>query len=83
MPRCTNCGRFCHPVAWQMLYSGGPIPMPDEEIFRCRSCFERYGAFLPQSGIKPEFSCGVFATNGTDIQRRRHHEQRIFGAPPR
>lgn len=59
LPNCSDCGRFCRPVAWKMIYSGGPIPMPDREIVKCSSCFTTNGAYRPQHGIKPEFSCGV------------------------
>ena len=57
-PRCRDCGRFCKPVAWKMIYSGA-IPMPDHEIFKCAKCFESVGPFVPDSRIKPEHSCGV------------------------
>jgi hypothetical protein len=56
---CVNCGQFCNPAAWKMVYSGYP-KQPDHEIYKCASCFVKYGAFVPQEGIKPEFSCGVF-----------------------
>lgn len=62
MPKCHDCGRFMRTttpgVAWKMLYSGYPQE-PDREIFRCVPCVEKLGEFLPQMGIKPEYSCGV------------------------
>jgi hypothetical protein len=42
-----------------MVYSGGPIPMPDREIYRCARCLDAFGPFDPQAGIRPEFSCGT------------------------
>ena len=57
--KCDICGRFCKPVAWQMVYSG-VLPEPDHEIFRCAPCVEKYGTFCPQDGIQPDFSCGTF-----------------------
>lgn len=62
MLNCECCGKFmvCKPgAAWRMIYSGHP-PTPDREIFRCARCVERHGPFEPQSGIRPEASCGVF-----------------------
>jgi hypothetical protein len=62
-PKCHDCGRFFRlqpGCAWQMVYSGGPIPDPDREIFRCLPCVERLGTFTPQHGIRPEYSCGVW-----------------------
>ena len=62
LPKCHDCGRFMRTtkpgVAWKMVYSGYP-PGPDREIFRCVPCVEKFGTFIPQSGIKPEHSCGV------------------------
>lgn len=58
MPKCHDCGRFCHPVEWKMIYSG-VLPEPQEEIYLCAKCSENNGSFVPQHGIKPEFSCGV------------------------
>lgn len=58
--KCATCGRFFSSktgYSWKMKYSGYP-PTPDEEIYRCFTCTEKYGTFIPQSGIKPEFSCG-------------------------
>lgn len=58
---CDCCGRFHDHgpgSAWMMVYSGVPL-QPDREITRCRSCVEKHGAFQPQHGIKPEYSCGV------------------------
>src|SRR5690606_6720394 len=46
LPNCVTCGRFCtcEPGAsWRMVYSGGPIPMPDHEQIQCRACTEKYG----------------------------------------
>ena len=57
MPKCHDCGKFCRPVEWQMIYSGA-LPEPQEEIYKCASCAEKNGSFVPQSGIKPEHSCG-------------------------
>jgi len=57
MPKCHDCGRFCVPAAWKLVYSGYP-PSPDREIYRCAACTEKLGPFNPQHGIKPEFSCG-------------------------
>jgi len=42
-----------------MVYSGWP-PTPDHEIYMCKRCVKKFGAFTPQHGIKPEASCGVF-----------------------
>jgi hypothetical protein len=50
----------CEPgAAWRMVYSGWP-PSPDHEDYRCKRCVEEFGTFMPQDGIKPEASCGVF-----------------------
>lgn len=60
--KCYFCGRFmtCKPGAsWKMVYSGHP-PTPDHEIYQCKTCTDKHGAFTPQHGIKPECSCGVF-----------------------
>ncbi len=57
MPKCHDCGKFCRPVEWQMIYSCA-LPEPQEEIYKCASCVEKNGSFVPQSGIKPEHSCG-------------------------
>jgi hypothetical protein len=60
-PRCDRCGRFhkCEPgSAWRMVYSGALLEH-DHEKTRCKSCVERHGPFHPQTGIKPEFSCGL------------------------
>jgi hypothetical protein len=65
MPKCHNCGRFCKPVQWKMIYSG-MLPEPEGEIYKCASCAEKTGSFMPQHGINPEFSCGVFETAGCD-----------------
>ena len=62
MPKCHDCGKFCRPVEWQMIYSGA-LPEPQEEIYKCASCAEKNGSFVPQSGIKPEHSCGVLTHN--------------------
>ena len=59
MPRCRDCGKFCHPVEWKIIYSGS-LPEPQEEIYRCAPCVEKHGLFEPQHGIKPEYSCGKF-----------------------
>ena len=62
MPKCHDCGKFCRPVEWQMIYSGA-LPEPQEEIYKCTSCVERHGSFEPQPGIKPEHSCGHLTPN--------------------
>jgi len=56
MPKCHDCGKFCRPVEWQMIYSGA-LPEPQEEIYKCAKCVEKHGSFQPQTGIKPEHSC--------------------------
>ncbi len=58
MPRCFNCGKFCHPAAWKMVYSGA-VPMPDHEIYRCKTCLRTVGPFYADPRIKPEHSCGL------------------------
>lgn len=60
LPNCHDCGKFCVPVAWKMVYSGFP-PEPDREMVKCRPCFQENGPFIPQSGIRPEYSCGILA----------------------
>ena len=62
MPKCHDCGKFCRPVEWQMIYSG-VLPEPQEEIYKCAACAEKRGSFEPQPGIKPEHSCGSFTHN--------------------
>lgn len=62
MPKCHDCGKFCRPVEWQMIYSCA-LPEPQEEIYKCASCVEKNGSFVPQSGIKPEHSCGGLTHN--------------------
>jgi hypothetical protein len=58
-PRCCDCGRFFSGTyAWKMVYSG-VLPEPYDEIYRCSRCLESKGPFVPQSGIRPEFSCGI------------------------
>jgi hypothetical protein len=62
---CDKCGRFHDHgpgSAWKVVYSGGPIPMPDREITRCRACVEKHGPFLPQYGIKSGHSCGLVSS---------------------
>lgn len=39
MPKCHDCGKFCQPVEWQMIYSGA-LPEPQEEIYKCAKCAE-------------------------------------------
>ena len=63
MPKCHDCGKFCRPVEWQMIYSGA-LPEPQEEIYKCAACVEKHGSFAPQPGIKPEYSCGKLPTTG-------------------
>lgn len=58
LPKCHDCGRFCKPVEWKMIYSGA-ILTPQEEIYKCARCVKKNGSFVPQSGVKPEYSCGV------------------------
>lgn len=60
VPKCHDCGKFCRPVEWKMLYSG-VIPEPHEEIYLCAACSEKNGHFQPQPGIRPECSCGTVA----------------------
>jgi hypothetical protein len=62
MPKCYNCGKFCRPVEWKMIYSGA-LPEPQEEIYKCAACAEKHGSFVPQHGIKPEYSCGSLTHN--------------------
>lgn len=62
MPKCHDCGKFCRPVEWQMIYSGA-LPEPQEEIYKCAACAEKHGSFVPQHGIKPECSCGNLTHN--------------------
>jgi hypothetical protein len=62
MPKCCDCGKFCGPVEWKMIYSGA-IPEPDKEIYKCAACVSKNGSFVPQDGIKPEFSCGKLTPN--------------------
>ena len=62
MPKCHDCGKFCHPVEWKMIYSGA-LPEPQEEIYKCAPCVEKHGSFVPQAGIKPECSCGNLTHN--------------------
>lgn len=60
-PKCHECGRFMRievGCAWQMLYTSEPMPVPDEEIYRCKKCTQSHGGFEPQSGIVPKYSCG-------------------------
>ena len=61
MPKCHDCGQFCHPVEWKIIYSGA-LPEPQEEIYKCAGCAEK-NAFQPQEGIKPECSCGRLTHN--------------------
>ena len=69
MPKCHDCGQFCHPVEWKIIYSGA-LPEPQEEIYKCAGCAEKNGSFQPQEGIKPECSCG-----------RLTHNAEITGSP--
>lgn len=62
MPKCHDCGKFCHPVEWQMIYSGALLE-PQEEIYKCAPCVAKNGSFQPQPGIKPECSCGMVTPN--------------------
>lgn len=67
-PQCDLCGRFhkCEPgSAWQMVYSLGCIPEPDHERTRCKRCVEKHGAFYPQLGIVPSYSCGIVTEKTT------------------
>jgi hypothetical protein len=61
MVKCHECGKFCKPAAWQMIYSGA-IPMPDHEIYKCSDCLAARGPFAADLRIKPEFSCGLTAS---------------------
>lgn len=63
MPKCRDCGRFCKPVEWKMIYSG-TLPEPQEEVFKCAACVEKNGSFAPDPRIKPEHSCGVLHSRG-------------------
>lgn len=63
MPKCHDCGKFCRPVEWKMIYSGALLE-PQEEIYKCAPCVEKNGSFVPQTGIKPEHSCGKLPTTG-------------------
>lgn len=54
-----------------MVYSGGPIPMPDHEQIQCRSCTERYGPLQGQAGI-----AGV--VTGDDARRLEEHMRRNY-----
>ena len=59
---CDRCGRFHDRgpgSAWREAYSGGPVPMPDRIVTRCRACVEKHGPFDPQYGIRPDHSCGI------------------------
>lgn len=67
MPKCHDCGKFCRPVEWKMIYSGA-LPEPQEEIYKCAACAEKHGSFVPQHGIKPECSCGSL-THNVEVQR--------------
>jgi hypothetical protein len=61
MLKCHCCGRFMtyqSGAAWKMVYSGHP-PTPDCEIYKCKRCVEAEGPFEPQTGIRPEMSCGI------------------------
>jgi len=69
LPRCRDCGRFCRPAEWKMIYSG-VLPEPQEEVYKCAACVEKNGSFLPQHGIKPERSCGKWTQNGCIQQPR-------------
>jgi len=62
MPKCHDCGKFCRPVEWKMIYSGVLLE-PQEEIYKCAPCVKKHGSFYPQSGIKPECSCGIMTHN--------------------
>lgn len=67
-PNCQTCGKFFKAsdgYAWRMVYSGYP-PTPDREVFRCRRCMDSLGGFEPQSGIRPECSCGVIQPERKD-----------------
>lgn len=60
--RCECCGKLmaCKPgAAWRMVYTGHP-PTPDREVYRCKTCVDKWGPFDAQHGIKPEASCGLF-----------------------
>lgn len=62
LPNCVTCGRFTPEepgASWRMVYSGGPIPMPDREQIQCRRCTERHGPLQGQAGIRPEYAAGV------------------------
>ena len=74
MPKCHDCGQFCHPVEWKIIYSGA-LPEPQEEIYKCAGCAEKNGSFQPQEGIKPECSCGRL-THNAGVQRRPAPMQR-------
>ena len=69
MPNCHDCGKFCRPAEWKMIYSGA-LPEPQEEIYKCAACVEKNGSFRPQAGIKPECSCG-----------RLTHNAKVTGSP--
>lgn len=61
-PRCRSCGRLMKiepGAAWMMIYDGAP-PTPHGEVHRCKSCVSALGPFKPQTGIRPEHSCGIY-----------------------
>jgi hypothetical protein len=67
LPNCVTCGRFTGlgpGTSWRMVYSGGPIPMPDHEQIQCRRCTDEHGPLPGQSGIRPECASGVIPEPG-------------------
>ena len=70
MPKCHDCGRFCKPVVWKMIYSG-VLPEPQEEIYKCATCVEKNGSFTPQHGIKSECSFGSLTHNAGDERTQK------------
>ena len=85
MPKCHDCGKFCRPVEWKMIYSGA-LPEPQEEIYKCAACAEKRGSFVPQHGIKPEHSCGSLTHNvaieGPEQAQLANGPARMEGSTP-
>lgn len=76
-PRCDTCHRWFRATgeyAWKMIYTGTP-PEPFGEVYRCPTCLKEHGPFSPQSGIKPEFSCGTVMPNINSVAENSGRKQ--------
>ena len=60
-PKCDCCGRFARVevgASFGMSYSGWP-PTPDRELFKCKTCSDKWGPLKAPVGFAAH-TAGVF-----------------------